>query len=96
MTPTSADVRPDTRRYVITFVVQLVLMGMAIFVSRLEIGAVAREVLVMSVATVSAVTVAAGLMGIRRDGLIVVSLVLFTVFFLAGLLFWPAWDVYER
>lgn len=91
-----ADSQPDIRRYVAIFVAQLALTGAAIGASRLGLGTASTVVLVAAVAAVNAVVVALGFMGVRRDGWVVPLVVVVTVFFLIGLLFWPAWDLYER
>jgi hypothetical protein len=68
MTSKSADARPDIRRYLLTFAVQLALVGVAILVSRLDVSGMTREAVVMCVAAANAVVIATELMGIRRDG----------------------------
>src|SRR5215212_5419188 len=95
MAPRSAESRPDIRRYVTLFVAQLVLMAAAILASRTDLGRVS-SALVMLAAGTDAAVVAIGLMGARLAGRSISALVRLSVFFMAALLFWPAWDVDER
>ena len=93
---TPTDAAPDTRRQVMTFAAQLVLMLATVAVSRLDLGVRAGAAAVMALAAVNAGVVAVGLMGIRRDGAFVRMLAVLTLVVIIGLLVWPAWDVAYR
>ncbi|HUR32599.1 MAG TPA: hypothetical protein VM032_02320 [Vicinamibacterales bacterium] len=92
----SAHTPTGLRRYVLVFVAQLVLTGMAIAVSRRGSGSAGGAAAVLLVSAINATIVATGLMGVRQGGRLVGALILITLIFAAGLLGWPAWDVYER
>ncbi len=93
---TSADGTPDTRRHLVTFASQLVLMLATVAVSRLELGVRLGTSAVMLLAAVNATVVAVALMGVRRDGPLVRTLAVLTLVVIVGLLVWPAWDVAYR
>ena len=93
---TSADTAPDTRRHVVTFASQLVLMLATVAVSRLDLGVRLGATAVMLLAAVNATVVAVALMGVRRDGPLVRMLVVLTLVVIVGLLVWPAWDTAYR
>ena len=78
------------------FVAQLVLTAAAVLISRTAGRGLAGTAAVMVVAAANAAVVAFALMGVRRSGRWIALLLLATIVFVAGLLVWPAWDVYER
>jgi hypothetical protein len=96
MNATSADGTFELRRYLAVFVAQLVLTGVAVLVSQLDLGVRTGVAAVTVVAVLNAAMVAVVLMGVRRDGRFVSALALAVIVFAVGLLVWPAWDVYER
>lgn len=91
---TPADTASDTRRHLVTFASQVVLMLATVAVSRL--GGRLGMTVVMLLAAVNATVVAVALMGVRRDGPLVRTLAVLTLVVLVGLLVWPAWDVASR
>jgi caa(3)-type oxidase subunit IV len=93
---TPADTAPDTRRHLVTFASQLLLMLATVAVSRLGLGVRLGTTAVMLLAAVNATVVAVVLMGVRRDGLLVRMLAVLTLVVMVGLLVWPAWDVAAR
>ena len=95
MTSQSAEPRPNVRRYIALFAAQLVLAAAAVIASLMDRGRSTTGIIIVAAAA-NALVVAVGFMGVRRDGWIVSTLVMCTALFIAGLLFWPAWDVYER
>ena len=76
--------------------VQLVLTGLAVMLSRMNLGEHARAVAVMGVAIVNGLVVAIALLGVRRSGWMVSTLAVSSVVLIVGLLVWPAWDVAQR
>ena len=96
MNATAADGTFGLGRYLAVFVAQLVLTGVAVLVSQLNLSARTSMVAVAVVAVLNAGMVAVALMGVRRDGRLVSVLALAIIVFVVGLLVWPAWDVYER
>jgi len=88
--------RMSFRHHLPVFVAQLVLTAAAVLISRTAGRGLAGTAAVMVVAAANAAVVAFALMGVRRSGRWIVLLLLATIVFVAGLLVWPAWDVYER
>jgi len=88
--------RGSLRRHLPVLVAQLVLTAAAVLISRTAGRGMAGSVAVMVVAAANAAVVAFTLMGARRSGRWIVLLLRATIVFVAGLLVWPAWDVYER
>lgn len=87
---------PSRRRYLVIFASQLVLVAVAVAVSRLGVGARTAGAAVMVASAVNASVVATGLMGVRQGGWFITALLLVTLIAAAGLIGWPVWDVYER
>jgi caa(3)-type oxidase subunit IV len=75
---------------------QFALIAAAVVVSRLELSHAARSGGVLLLATLNAGLVTLFFMRLRLEARFITVLVVFTLLFIAGLLFWPAWDVYER
>jgi len=76
--------------------VQIVLTLVAVLVSRMGLGVRLGGVAVMGIAAVNGAVVATTLLGVRRAGTIVSGLIICTLVLIAGLLFWPAWDIAMR
>jgi hypothetical protein len=78
------------------FASQLVLTVVAVVLSRLNMGTRAVAVMVMGAAGLNAAIVVLMLMGLRRERSLVPVFVIVVLVVVAGLLGWPAWDIYER
>jgi heme/copper-type cytochrome/quinol oxidase subunit 4 len=96
MAVSRAESKPDPRRYVVLFVAQLVLTGVAVLAGSLNIGPRSAAALVMVVAALNGTVVLFDLMRLGRSGRIVVLLFAALVLFVVNLLFWPAWGQYDR
>jgi heme/copper-type cytochrome/quinol oxidase subunit 4 len=78
------------------FVSQLALTAAAVAVSQSVSATRFRIVGVMLLAAVNGLVVALVMMNLRRDSRLVAVFAIVLAVCLAGLLAWPAWDVYER
>lgn len=87
---------PDIRRVVTAFVLQLLFTLAAVAVSRVAPGPRERALLVLGLALLNVATVSWMAMGLNRERWLVVAMVALVCVFAAGLLLWPAWDIYER
>ena len=96
MQPAQTETTRSQGAHLIVVALQVVLTLVAVFVSRMELGVRMSGVLVMGVALLNGVVVATALLGVRRSGSIISGLVVCTIVFIAGLLFWPAWDIAAR
>jgi cytochrome c oxidase subunit 4 len=89
-------VMPDVRRYLMVCAALLVLTFVTVAVSALDLGRHTAIIVAVGIATVKAALVAFVFMHLSHERRwFVWSLGLMGVFIL-GLLFWPAWDIYER
>jgi FtsH-binding integral membrane protein len=77
-------------------VAQLVLVGVAVIVSQLDLASRTNMAIVLALTLLNAAVIAVLLLGVRRDGRLVWMLAAITAVLVLGLLAWPAWDIYER
>jgi hypothetical protein len=87
---------PNVRGFMTAFVLQLLFTGAAVVVSRVSTGSRRAGVLVLGLALLNAATVSWVMMGLRTERRSIVVFIVLVCVFAAGLLLWPAWDVYER
>ena len=83
-------------RYLVAFVALLALTAANVLVSTLNLGTRTAVTMAFLIAAVEAVVAAVVFMHLTAERRFVVATIAFTNLVLAGLLFWPAWDLYDR
>lgn len=86
----------SVRRHVAVLSAQLLLVVFAVSVARTLPPGRSTTAIIMTIAFVNGAVVAIAAMGARRDGWMVSTLMAMTLFFIIGLLIWPAWHIADR
>lgn len=89
-------VQVSVRRYFMVFGALLSLTALSVAVTQLPVAGRLTIVAAFAIATLQASLVAMTLMHVRKEGVWIYGVVLFTLFVVVNLLFWPAWGHYER
>jgi heme/copper-type cytochrome/quinol oxidase subunit 4 len=84
------------KRYLIAFAALLALTAANVALSQAPLSAGVRVGAVLAVSGIEAVVAALAFMHLDHERRWVYGTVVLTIVVLSGLLFWPAWDIYER
>jgi caa(3)-type oxidase subunit IV len=84
------------KKYLPAFLALVGLTALNVAVTRVMSRGLLASVVVLTIAAVEAAIAAMVFMHVGRERRWVYGALLLTVVVLAGLLFWPAWDVYDR
>jgi cytochrome c oxidase subunit 4 len=90
------SVAPEVRRYLIVFASLLVLTLATVGVSELDFGRHAAIAVAVAIASVKAALVAMVFMHLSHERRWMYWVIVFVLFVVINLLFWPAWEEYER